>query len=242
MLSTAKIVSSTNDFRVNNCGVRKSMLTSITRWVLAHKRFGRDHAGSLVTIVGIATVSSVDQIVQQLSSRVPGREGYRDRTSRSQRIYLHTAGDNAPLLAVVTLPAGTSVSSPAVESRARAVAAKLQRRFPAPDRVVSRPPAAARSSPPTARTTFVIAYPPPDPTQAFETNPQAAKTRGAALRGRDGRRARRVHRDRASTRCQCQSGGGKRAGRAASRRCSAASARCWCWRSCSARSLRSCRC
>ena len=35
------------------------------------------------------------------------------------------------------------------------------------------------------RTTFIVAYPPPDPNQAFDDNPEAAKKASAALAGAD---------------------------------------------------------
>ena len=88
------------------------MMTSITRWVLAHKRLV-SVAWIVITLVGIATVSNaVNSFSNQFS--VPGREGW----TTNQRILhtYHNGGNYPPLLSVVTLPAGTSVSSPSVRA------------------------------------------------------------------------------------------------------------------------------
>src|ERR1700758_2459551 len=102
------------------------MLGSVTRWVLAHKRIVVSF-WVVVTVVGIATVgSSTKSFSTQFS--VPGREGFvtNDRIART----FDNGGNNAPLLAVVTLPAGTSVSSQAVRGGLDQVAAKLQQAIP----------------------------------------------------------------------------------------------------------------
>ena len=75
------------------------MMTTITRWVLAHKRIVSTF-WILVTLVGIATVSqSTRSFSTQFS--VPGREGFETNVAIG-RLY-RQGGQNAPLLAVVTL-------------------------------------------------------------------------------------------------------------------------------------------
>jgi RND superfamily putative drug exporter len=154
------------------------MMTTITRWVLAHKRL----VGAfwvVVTVVGIATISSSTGAFNSKFT-VPGREGF-ETNAQIARIY-HQGGRNAPLIPVVTLPAGTSVSSPAVRTGLQRIEAALHRAIPGVrtasfastgDRAfVSR----------NGSTTFVLAFPPPD-NEAFGNNTRAAKRASAALAG-----------------------------------------------------------
>ena len=167
------------------------MLGSVARWVLAHKRIVASF-WVLITLVGIATVgSSTKSFSKQFS--VPGGEGF-VTNDRIARIF-HNGGNNAPLLAVVTLPAGTqSPSSPAVRGGLDQVAAKLQRAIPG-SRTASFASTGDRAFVSAdGRTTFVLAYPPPD-SESFGTNTRAAKTAAAVLAG-DRIAAAPVHADR----------------------------------------------
>ncbi len=154
------------------------MLGSVARWVLAHKRIVASF-WVLITLVGIATVgSSTKSFSKQFS--VPGGEGF-VTNDRIARIF-HNGGNNAPLLAVVTLPAGTQLSSPAVRGGLDQVAAKLQRAIPG-SRTASFASTGDRAFVSAdGRTTFVLAYPPPD-SESFGTNTRAAKTAAAVLAG-----------------------------------------------------------
>jgi putative drug exporter of the RND superfamily len=155
-------------------------MASLTRWVLAHKRtiviFW-----VLLTLVGMASSGSASKSLKQKFS-VPGKEGW-VTNQRIARDFHGTGGNSAPLLPVVTLPVGASVSSPAVKTELRAVEARLQHTLPG-SRIASYPstgnPAFLSKD---ERTTFMVAYPPPDPTQAFGDNPNAAKKASAALAG-----------------------------------------------------------
>jgi len=154
-------------------------MASITRWVLAHKRIVVAF-WLVLTLVGIASASSATKALKQKFS-VPGKEGWITNRQISQDF--KSGGNGAPLLAVVTLPATQSVGSPAVQSELRAVEARLERTLPG-----TRLAGYASTHNRTflsgdGHTTFVIAYPPPDRTQAFEDNPEAAKHASAALAG-----------------------------------------------------------
>ena len=97
------------------------MLTAITRWVLAQKRIVTE-AWILITVVGIATVGTSTSAFSKKFT-VPGREGF-ETNDKIARIY-HTGGRNAPLVPVVTLPAGVQVSPSAADPllpKGRAVA------------------------------------------------------------------------------------------------------------------------
>src|SRR5436309_2954779 len=83
----------------------------ITRWVLAHKRIVTVFWVAL-TLVGIASASSATKAMDQKFS-VPGKEGWETNVTIAQ-LFGGTGGDNAPIVPVVTVPAGETVSSPAV--------------------------------------------------------------------------------------------------------------------------------
>src|SRR5947209_1617122 len=102
------------------------MITSITRFVLAHRRLVVV-AWVLVTLVGIATVGKSTNAFSTKFT-VPGREGF-VTNDKIARLY-HTGGRYAPLVPVVTLPAGTAVSSPAVRAGLEEVEAKMRAAIP----------------------------------------------------------------------------------------------------------------
>jgi RND superfamily putative drug exporter len=145
-------------------------LTSITRWVLTHKRLVVA-AWVVITVVGMATVtSSINSFSKTFS--VPGREGF-VTNARIKQIF-QNGGDTAPLLPVVTLPPGTSVSSPAVLSGLERIQTDLGRALPG-TRSASYASTGSRAFVSRdGRTTFVIAYPPLH-LGAFGTNGYAAK-------------------------------------------------------------------
>ena len=154
------------------------MMTSITRWVLAHKRIVTI-SWVLITVVGFATVGSSTGAFSKKFS-VPGREGF-TTNDKITKIY-GQGGRNAPLVPVVTLPAGESVSSPAVRTGLQQIEAKLRQAIPG-----TRTASFASTGNPAfvsadGRTTFVIAYPPPD-NESFGNNTKAAKTATVALSG-----------------------------------------------------------
>jgi RND superfamily putative drug exporter len=155
-------------------------MTSITRWVLAHKR-AVVAFWLVLTLVGMASAGAATKALKQKFT-VPGREGF-VTNQQIMRDFHGTGGNGAPLLAVVTLPAGTSADSASVRAQLHAVEARLQRTLPGARLAgyASTRSSAFLSS--DRRTTFVIAYPPPDPKQAFEDNPEAAKHASAALAG-----------------------------------------------------------
>jgi RND superfamily putative drug exporter len=154
------------------------MMTSITRWVLAHKRLVTI-AWVLITLVGIATVGSSTSAFSKKFS-VPGREGF-TTNDKIARIY-HSGGRYAPLVPVVTLPPGVSVSSPQVRTGLQQIQAKLRQAIPGV-RTASYADTGSRAFVSAdGRTTFVLAYPPPD-NESFGNNTHAAKAAAAALAG-----------------------------------------------------------
>jgi putative drug exporter of the RND superfamily len=84
---------------------------------------------------------------------------------------------------VVTLPQGTTISSPGVRAGLQRVDADLRRALPGA-RIASYTSTGDRAFVSRdGRTTFALAYPTPDPHSTFGGNPRAEKAARAALRG-----------------------------------------------------------
>jgi RND superfamily putative drug exporter len=154
------------------------MMTSITRWVLAHKRLVAA-TWVLITLVGIGTVGSATGAFSKKFS-VPGREGF---VTNDRIVHLvGNGGRYAPLVPVVSLPAGTTVDSPGVRSGLLAVEAKLHSILPGA-RTASYGSTGDRAFVSRdGRTTFAVVYPTPD-NESFGNNTKAAKAAAAALSG-----------------------------------------------------------
>ncbi len=154
------------------------MMTAIARWVLAHKKLVSAF-WIIITLIGFGTVSkAIGAFSNEFS--VPGREGFQTNLAIQQ--VFHQGGNRAPIVPVVTLPAGQSVSSPAVRRDLTTVAGKLARALPGA-RIASFASTGSRAFVSSdGRTTFLLAYPLPDH-EAFGNNTKAAKAAVAALAG-----------------------------------------------------------
>ncbi len=155
-------------------------MASLTRWVLAHKRIVIGF-WLVLTLVGMASAGSATKALKQKFS-VPGKEGF-VTNERIQHDFRDTGGNLAPLLAVVTLPAGSSVGSTAVQAELRGIEARLLRSLPGARLAGYATTHSSAFLSGDRRTTFVIAYPPPYTREPFEDNPEAAKRATAALAG-----------------------------------------------------------
>jgi putative drug exporter of the RND superfamily len=155
-------------------------MAPLTRWVLAHKRAVTIFWVAL-TLVGMASAGSATKALKQKFS-VPGREGW-ITNQQIARDFHGTGGNTAPLLAVVTLPAGRAVESAPVRSGLRAVEARLAQALPGTRLAGYASTASPAFLSGDRHTTFIVAYPPPDPNQPFGDNPNAAKKATAALAG-----------------------------------------------------------
>jgi putative drug exporter of the RND superfamily len=155
-------------------------MESLTRWTLRHRRIVVI-AWLVVTVIGIATVNNATKAMNQKFS-VPGREAW-ETNSEIARIYNHTGSDTAPLLPVVTLPAGKSVSNSSVRSDLRSIEQKAKQTIPGA-RVTGYGSTGDRAFvSKDGRTVFAVVYPPADPSQSFGGNPDAEKHLRAALKG-----------------------------------------------------------
>ena len=155
-------------------------MSSLTRWVLSHKRtvvLG----WIFLTIAGVmASGPATDALDPEFS--VPNKEGWETNVEIAKH-YNGTGGNTSPLLPVVTLPEGTRASSPEVRSELAQVDQKLRKALPG-----SRLASYASTGDDTfiskdGRTTFAVIYPTPDPDSAFGENPKAEKAASAALKG-----------------------------------------------------------
>jgi RND superfamily putative drug exporter len=102
-------------------------VSTLTRWVLAHKRIVVVFWLAL-TIAGAAAAGPASRALDPEFS-VPGREGWTTNVAIAQR-YRGTGGTGQPLLPVVTLPQGTTVTSPGVRADLARIDARLRRALP----------------------------------------------------------------------------------------------------------------
>jgi putative drug exporter of the RND superfamily len=154
------------------------MILSVTRWSLAHKRLVV-LLWLVITAVGIASVSSATKALSDQYS-VPGREGY--ETNAAITATFGTGGDRAPLVPVVTLPAGVSPNSPAVTRGLRSVSTAIEHALPGA-RVASYASTHDRAFVSRdGRSTFELVYPPPGAIGSFGTDPRAVRAAQAAVR------------------------------------------------------------
>jgi putative drug exporter of the RND superfamily len=154
------------------------MISSLTHWVLAHKRTVVV-AWIGLTIAGIAAAGPASDALEPEFS-VPDKEGWETNVAIAAG-YQGTGGDTTPLLPVVTLPEGESVDSPAVQRDLGRLDQRLERALPG-----ARIASYASTGDETfvsddGRTTFAVVYPRPDPESTFGENPKAERAARGAL-------------------------------------------------------------
>jgi putative drug exporter of the RND superfamily len=155
-------------------------VSSLTQWVLAHKRTVIGF-WVVLTIAGIAAAGPATDALEPEFS-VPDKEGW-ETNEEIAALYDGTGGDTAPLIPVVTLPEGESIDSPAVRADLEEVDARIQEALPN-----SRIASYASTGDETfisedGRTTYAVVYPQPDPDSAFGENPMAEQAASGALEG-----------------------------------------------------------
>ncbi len=153
-------------------------MTTLTRWVLAHKRLV---AGFwlLVTIAAFAAIGPAGGALSEEFTTVPGREGF--ETNREVADIYGNGGDVAPILPVVTLPEGTTVDSPGVTEELDAALARVEAALPGA-RLASYASTGDRAFVSAdGRTTFALVYIPPR--GGLEPGQKEAQQAQAALDG-----------------------------------------------------------
>jgi putative drug exporter of the RND superfamily len=156
------------------------MMSSLTRWVLSHKR---SVAGLwlALTIAGIVAAGPASNALEPEFS-VPDKEGWETNVAIAER-YRGTGGDAAPLVPVVTLPKGAKVDSTETRRDLSRIDARLGRALPGA-RIASYASTGDEAFvSDDGRTTFAIVYPPPDPDSTFGENPRAERAARGALSG-----------------------------------------------------------
>jgi putative drug exporter of the RND superfamily len=155
-------------------------VSSLTRWVLAHKRTVV-LSWLVLTIAGIAMAGPATDALDPAFS-VPNKEGWETNEAIAAR-YGDTGGDTPPLVPVVTLPDGTTVDSPGVRAELAAIDERLREALPG-SRIASFASTGDRTFvSDDGQTVFALAYPPPDPNSQWGEAAQAAKAATRALEG-----------------------------------------------------------
>ena len=154
-------------------------MSTITRWILAHKRIVV-FTWIVLTIAGFAAAGPASDALDPEFS-VPNKEGWETNVSIA-RDYFGTGGDSSPLVPVVTLPQGETITSPGVRADLERVDAALHKALPRA-RIASYASTRDRTFVSRdGRTTFALAWPTPDPDSTFGENPKAEKAARAALK------------------------------------------------------------
>jgi RND superfamily putative drug exporter len=105
---------------------KRSAMTTLTRWVLAHKKLVIA-VWAVLTVAGVAAMGPADRSFEQQFT-IPGKEAF-VANSRIAAAY-GNGGDVAPLVPVVSLPAGTTVDSPGVAADLATALARIEDAVP----------------------------------------------------------------------------------------------------------------
>ena len=102
-------------------------MSTLTRWVLAHKRTVVLGWIALALAGAVAAGPASRALESELS--VPDKEGWETNVAIADS-YRGTGGDTAPLVPVVTLPEGETVETPGVMQDLRRIDARLDNALP----------------------------------------------------------------------------------------------------------------
>jgi putative drug exporter of the RND superfamily len=155
-------------------------MSSLTRWVLAHKRTVVI-TWVVLTVAGVmAAGPATDALEGEFS--IPDKESWETNVEIAER-YGADRNGTAPLLPVVTLPAGESVRSPGIRADLERLDARLREALPG-----ARIASYASTGDGTfvsddGRTTFALVYPRPDRESVFGENPKAEEAASRAVEG-----------------------------------------------------------
>jgi putative drug exporter of the RND superfamily len=155
-------------------------VSSLTRWVLAHKRTVVI-SWLVLTVAGIAVASAATDALKPGYS-VPGKEGWETNEAIAAR-YGDTGGDTPPLVPVVTLPEGKTVDTKGVRAELAVIDDRLREAVPGA-RIASFGSTGDRTFvSEDRRTVFALAYPPPDPHSQWGEAREATRAADRALEG-----------------------------------------------------------
>src|SRR3954454_11488476 len=152
------------------------MISSITQWVVKHRRLVITFWAVLIFIGSTAAGPASKAMDQKVSVR--GKEGWEANKEIEQRFH-GTGGNSSPLVPVVALKRSAANS----RSQLAALERKVKQALPGA-RVTGYGSTGDKAFVSNdGKTAFVIAYPTPDPDQPFGDHPKAEKKLRAALRG-----------------------------------------------------------
>jgi RND superfamily putative drug exporter len=153
-------------------------VSSLTRWVLSHKRTVVV-TWLVLTIAGVmAAGPATDALEPEFS--VPNKEGWETNVAITER-YGGDRNGTAPLLPVVKLPEGKTADSPGVRSELARLDARLEEALPGA-RIASYASTGDRTFvSDDGRTVYALIYPQPDPSSTFGENPRAEKAASRVL-------------------------------------------------------------
>jgi putative drug exporter of the RND superfamily len=155
-------------------------VTALTRWVLAHKLLVVAF-WAVLTVVGMATVSHSSKAMNQKFT-VPGKQGFETNQTIIHRFGL-TGGNTGTILPTVTLPPGTTVSSPGIREQLANIDRISEKAVPGA-RIASYATTGSRAFVSSdGRTVFSVVYPRLDPNAPFGGNPDASKHLDTAMQG-----------------------------------------------------------
>jgi RND superfamily putative drug exporter len=104
----------------------RSAMTTLTRWVLGHKKLVVALWVAL-TVAGVAATGPANKAFQQQFT-IPGKEAF---VANSQIVRTYgNGGDISPLVPVVSLPAGKTVDSPGIREQLAAALSRIERAVP----------------------------------------------------------------------------------------------------------------
>ena len=155
-------------------------MSSLTRWVLSHKRTVVVTWVAL-TIAGIMAAGPASDALEAEFS-IPDKESWETNVAIAER-YGGDRNGSAPLLPVATLPAGESIRSPEVRADLKRLDARLERALPGARIASYASTADSAFVSDDGRTTFALVYPRPDPDSAFGENAKAEKAASRAVAG-----------------------------------------------------------
>src|ERR671925_901615 len=102
-------------------------LSSLTRWVLAHKRTVVI-TWIVLTIAGVMAAGPASDALKSEFS-IPDKESWKTNVEIAQK-YNGDRNGSTPLLPVVTLPKGQSIDSPGVRADLKRLDARLDKALP----------------------------------------------------------------------------------------------------------------
>jgi RND superfamily putative drug exporter len=155
-------------------------MSSLTRWVLAHKRTVVI-SWIVLTIAGVAAAGPASDALKAEFS-VPDKESWKTNVDIAQH-YSADRNGSTPLIPVVTLPAGVSVDSQPVKADLERIDERLQTALPGA-RIASYTSTGNEAFvSKDGRTTFALVYPRPDPDAQFGENAKAEESARNVLKG-----------------------------------------------------------